>query len=103
MTRPPADNQLEKGFPTITVAGYKPVIFRSDFRLYYEGQSYLEEEGEKVYCAKLAESALSGIHYWLVLKCIDVKQQVYERIGLVNNSGAKWISNNEGKKSIKVV
>jgi hypothetical protein len=76
-------------------------MFRSDFRLYDEGQWYIE--GEEVYCAKIAECEnFDGANYWLVLKCLDTEGQVYERIGLVTNGHAKWPCK-ESKRTIRIV
>jgi hypothetical protein len=76
-----------------------------DFPLCNEGEWYIEE-GEQVYCAKIAVYAASKEEpQWLALKCLDAEAQVYERIGLISGTmtlEANWPCT-ESKKRIKVV
>lgn len=78
-------------------------FFDVDFSLYDEEEWYIQE-GEQVYCAKLSARGESehSDHQWLVVKCLDATAQVYERIGFMSNSFARWPCLGS-KKKIKLV
>jgi hypothetical protein len=100
---PPTTDPQPSTLVAIDDSPDKAAPFQSDFPLYDEGEWYIEE-GEKVYCAKIAVYGKwdNSDPQWLVLKCVDKERDVYERIGLILGTVALWDCT-EGKRRIKIV
>jgi len=86
-------------------SGKEPVMYVPDVALCDENGEWLCKGGEEIWCAKILEAMET--FYWLVLRRVgsssgDEGRPTYERIGVVQSSGANWETSG-GKQTILIV
>jgi hypothetical protein len=80
--------KLTRGSFMVRVGKRDPIMFVPDIALCDKDGNWAWEEKDELHCAKILKS--SDFWYWLLLKPVNVEESVYERVGVIENSGADW-------------